>query len=75
MTNIFDLPDDSLVRLSSILPPHGPVPISRSTWFMWRKAGKAPSPIRLGPGVVAYRVGAVRALVHASGTAAGTLHK
>ena len=63
MRNIFDLPDDSLVRLSSILAPHGPVPVSRATWFAWRNAGIAPPAIRLGPNTVGYRVGDIKALV------------
>ena len=66
MPNIFDLPDDSLVRLSSILAPHGPVPVSRATWFVWRNAGIAPPAIRLGPNTVGYRVGDVKALVQQS---------
>ncbi len=68
MTNIFDLPDDSLVRLSSIIGPGNPVPISRSTWFVWRKAGKAPACIMLGARTAAYRVGDVKALVRAANT-------
>lgn len=63
MTNIFDLPDDSLVRLKSIIGAGNPVPISRSTWFLWRKAGRAPQRVLLGPNVAAYRVGDVKALL------------
>ena len=67
MQNMLDLPDDSLVRLSSILAPRGPVPGSRSSWYVWRKAGIAPPAIRIGPNTVAYRVGDVRAFVQQTG--------
>ena len=63
MTNILDLPDDSLVRLKAIIGPGNPVPISRSTWFAWRKANKAPAAVMLSPKVAAYRVGDVKELV------------
>ena len=66
MTNIFDLPDDSLVRLKQIIGPGNPVPIGKSTWFVWRKAGKAPPAVMLSPKIAAYRVGAVKALVRAA---------
>ena len=66
MTNIFDLPDDSLVRLKSIIGPGNPVPISRSTWFVWRKTGRAPAAVMLSPKVAAYRAGDVKALVRAA---------
>ena len=68
MTSIFDLPDDSLVRLKSIIGPGNPVPISKSTWFVWRKTGKAPQAVMLGPKTATYRVGDVKALVRAANT-------
>lgn len=71
MTNIFDLPDDSLVRLKSIIGPGNPVPISKSTWFVWRKAGKAPPCIMLGVRTAAYRVGDVKALVRSASKTEG----
>ncbi len=50
------LPEVGFVRLASIIAPHGPLPISRSTWFQWRREGRAPAPIQLSPRITAYRV-------------------
>ena len=36
------------------------IPISRSTWRRWVKAGTAPQPVKLSAGVVAWRVGDLR---------------
>jgi hypothetical protein len=36
------LPKTGFVRLSSILAPHGPIPVSKSTWWAGIKAGLAP---------------------------------
>ena len=36
------------------------IPISRSTWRRWVKAGIAPQPVKLSAGVVAWRVGDLR---------------
>jgi len=36
---------NSLIRLPAVLEL---VPVSRSTWWAWCAAGKAPQPIRLG---------------------------
>ena len=66
MINIFDLPDDSLVRLKSIIGPGNPIPISHSTWFVWRKTGRAPQAIPLGPRAVAYRAGDIKALARST---------
>ena len=42
----------------NIRPPL--IPISRSTWRRWVKAGTAPQPVKLSAGVVAWRVGDLR---------------
>lgn len=31
------------------------IPVGRSTWWLWVKQGKAPRPVKLGPGVTAWR--------------------
>ena len=36
------------------------IPVSRSTWRRWVKAGIAPQPVKLSVGVVAWRVGDLR---------------
>ena len=62
------LPDSALIREKLIIgreiknkvniPPL--VPVSRSTWRRWIKAGSAPKPVNLSGGVVAWRVGDLR---------------
>ena len=42
----------------SNMPPV--IPVSRSTWRRWVKAGIAPQPVKLSVGVVAWRVGDLR---------------
>ena len=59
------LPDSALIREKLIIgkeiknkvniPPL--VPVSRSTWRRWVKAGIAPQPIKLSTGIVAWQVG------------------
>lgn len=57
------LPLTGFVRLNAIIAPHGPLPISRSTWFAWRREGKAPAPIRLSQRITAYRAEDIHALI------------
>jgi len=57
------LPDVGFVRLSSIIAPGGPLPISRSTWFAWLRDGRAPAPVKLSARITAYRVEDVHALL------------
>jgi hypothetical protein len=45
-----------LKRLSSILGPDGPIPVSRSTWWAGVKSGRFPAPVKLGPRTTAWRV-------------------
>ncbi|HMQ94295.1 MAG TPA: AlpA family phage regulatory protein [Amaricoccus sp.] len=57
------LPATGLVRLTSILGPHGPIPVSKSTWWAGVKSGRYPKPVRLGARITAWRVEDIRALV------------
>ena len=57
------IPHTGFVRLSAIIAPNGPLPISRSTWFAWRREGRAPAPIHLSPRITAYRVEDIQALL------------
>ena len=41
-------PEKGLVRLSSILAPAGPIPVSRSGWWAGVRSGRYPKPIKLG---------------------------
>jgi hypothetical protein len=65
VANFDELPDTALIRLRVIVGHSGGplplVPVSRSTWWRLVKAGTAPQPIKLGPGITAWRVGDIRA--------------
>jgi predicted DNA-binding transcriptional regulator AlpA len=56
-------PESGFVRLSSILAPSGPLPISRSSWWAGVAAGRYPKPVKLGPRITAWRVNDLRALI------------
>jgi prophage regulatory protein len=43
------------LRLKSIIAPHGPIPVSKSTWWSGVAAGRYPKPVRLGPRITAWR--------------------
>jgi prophage regulatory protein len=58
------LPEFGFVRLSSILGPGGPIPISRSSWWAGVKAGRYPRPVKLGPRMTAWRVEDIRVLIN-----------
>jgi predicted DNA-binding transcriptional regulator AlpA len=51
------------VRLSDILAPAGPLPISRSSWWAGVKAGRYPAAVKLGPRITAWRVDDILALM------------
>lgn len=59
----FDLPRTGFVRLSSILAPAGPIPVSKSTWWQGVKDGRFPKPRKLGARVTVWRVEDIRALI------------
>ena len=65
-----DLPNgpNGLLRLSSILAPAEPIPVSRSTWREGVKSGRFPQPVKLGPRVTAWRAEDIAALIE-KGTA------
>jgi prophage regulatory protein len=56
-------PNDGFVRLSSILSPKGPLPISRSSWWAGVASGRYPKPVKLGPRITAWRVNDLRVLI------------
>jgi prophage regulatory protein len=56
-------PENGLVRLSSILAPNGPLPISRSSWWAGCASGRYPKPVKLGPRITAWRVNDLRTLM------------
>jgi prophage regulatory protein len=55
------------VRLSSIIAPSGPIPISKSTWWQGVKDGRFPKPVKLGVKTTAWRVEDIRALIERLG--------
>lgn len=57
-----DFPRTGLVRLSQILAPNGPIPVSKSTWWQGVKDGRFPQPMKLGPRTTVWRVEDIRDL-------------
>jgi prophage regulatory protein len=57
------LPQTGFVRLTSVIAPLGPIPVSRSTWWAGIKDGRYPKPVKLGPRITAWRVEDIRALI------------
>ncbi len=55
-------PEIGFVRLSSILAPYGPIPVSKSTWWQGVKDGRFPKPQKLGPRTTVWKVEDIRAL-------------
>jgi prophage regulatory protein len=60
--------DGGLMRLGSIIAPHGPIPVSKSTWWAGVKTGRYPKPVRLGPRITAWRVEDIRSLIQTGST-------
>ena len=52
---ISHLPQGGLVRLSQILGPDGPIPVSKSSWWAGVAAGRYPQPLKLGPRITVWR--------------------
>ncbi|GAB5449343.1 helix-turn-helix transcriptional regulator [Gymnodinialimonas sp.] len=57
-----DFPQTGLVRLSQILAPKGPIPVSKSTWWQGVKDGRFPQPTKLGPRTTVWHVEDIRGL-------------
>ena len=53
-----------LMRLKDILAPHGPIPVSKSTWWAGVKSGRYPQPVKLGPRITAWRAEDIEALIN-----------
>ena len=58
------LPPTGFVRLPAILAPHGPIPVSKSSWWQGIKDGRYPKPVKLGPRITAWRVEDIRTLIN-----------
>lgn len=57
------LPETGFLRLTSILAPDGPIPVSKSTWWAGVKSGRYPKPVKLGPRITAWRIEDIRTLI------------
>ena len=57
-----NFPKTGFVRLSQILAPPGPIPVSKSTWWQGVKDGRFPKPQKLGPRTTVWKVEDIRAL-------------
>ncbi len=57
-----EFPKTGLVRLSAILAPQGPIPVSKSTWWAGVRSGRYPQPLKLGPRTTVWKVEDIRAL-------------
>ena len=57
-----DFPKTGLVRVSAILAPAGPIPVSKSTWWEGVRSGRFPKPFKLGPRTTVWRAEDIRAL-------------
>lgn len=55
-------PKTGFVRLSQILAPSGPIPVSKSTWWQGVKDGRFPKPMKLGPRTTVWKAKDIRAL-------------
>ncbi|UVC09594.1 AlpA family phage regulatory protein [Rhizobium sp. TH2] len=67
MPNYTAFPTTGFVRLSAIIAPRGPIPVSKSTWWAGIKDGRFPKPMKLGARVTVWRVEDVRALFEGEG--------
>ena len=56
-----EFPQTGFVRIWQIIAPYGPIPVSRSTWWLGIKQGRFPKGTHLG-GVTVWRAEEVRAL-------------
>ena len=63
MSNFTELPATGFLRLSSVIAPSGPIPVSKSTWWAGIKDGRFPKPIKLGARITVWRVDDIRALI------------
>lgn len=63
MPDYDNFPQAGFVRLSSILAPNGPVPVSKSTWWAGVKDGRFPKPVKLGPRITVWRAEDIHALI------------
>jgi predicted DNA-binding transcriptional regulator AlpA len=65
MAEKFQFPSEGLVRLRAIIAPHGPIPVSKSSWWANVKSGRFPKPTYvLGPRTPCWRAQDIIALIN-----------
>lgn len=67
MQDKMTFPETGFVRLSQILAPTGPIPVSKSSWWAGVKEGRFPQPQKLGPRTTVWRAEDIRALFEKEG--------
>lgn len=63
MTKAYNTPNDPLLRISSVIAPGGPLPISRSSFYQGIREGRYPAPLKLGPRTSVWRQSDIDKLV------------
>jgi predicted DNA-binding transcriptional regulator AlpA len=63
MHDPYKLPETGFIRLSNILAPKGPIPVSKSTWWEGVRSHRYPQPVKLGPRITAWRCEDIRTLI------------
>jgi predicted DNA-binding transcriptional regulator AlpA len=59
----YSSPQTGSLRLKQILAPHGPIPVSKSTWWAGVKDGRFPKPMKPGARVTVWRVEDINDLI------------
>jgi prophage regulatory protein len=61
------IPLAGFLRLSQIIGPGNPIPVSKSTWWEGVGSGRFPKPVKLGRRITAWRVEDIRRLIEFAG--------
>ena len=59
------LPTAGFVRLTGIIAPAVPLPISKSSWWEGVQTRRYPQPVKLGPRITAWRATDIHAFIEA----------
>ena len=62
-------PNERLLRIKEIIGPGGLIPVSKSTFWAGVKTGKFPKPVKVTPGVTAWRQSDLDAFIAGLGAA------
>lgn len=71
---MYQLPETGFLRLSQIIgnpkakpPIPATIPIKKSCWWAGVRSGRFPKPVKLSPGITAWRVEDIHALIASHG--------